>query len=102
MNNAGGISRPGGSTTAIYLGMREQLEGGLEHAVLEFDYHQFRLSKYFDATQVFSVSFGDIKNIQTDGVQVVVSYTNPSAGTMCVMLLLVWLLDMDSNRGSPT
>jgi len=82
MNNAGGISRPGGSTTAIYLGMREQLEGGLEHAVLEFDYHQFRLSKYFDATQVFSVSFGDIKNIQTDGVQVVVSYTNPSAGTI--------------------
>lgn len=63
----------------LFFGVREQLENGsLEHAILEFDFKHFRLTKYLDTTQMFSLSFGEIQNSQTDGTTVVISFSNPT------------------------
>ena len=75
---SGNSARPAGSRSAVYFGVREQVDGGVEHVVLEFDWAHFRLTKYIDSVQIWVASFGEIKSSQTDGTQVLVSLTNPS------------------------
>ena len=80
MATGGGRS---GSLTSVYLGVREQLEGDTyEHAVIEFNFHYFQLTKYFHAVQAFTVHFSEVSKAQTDGKQVIVTYTNSQVPSM--------------------
>ena len=68
--------------SVVYFGVREQLDGGgNDHIILEFDFKHFRLTKYNDTNKIYTANFAEIKAAQTDGTQVLVTYTISSIPT---------------------
>lgn len=61
--------------SVVCFGVKEQIDGSMDHVVLEFDFNHFRLTKYVDSTKIYTANFAEIKSAQTDGTQILLSFT---------------------------
>lgn len=64
------------SLDVVFFGLREQLESSVEHAVLELDFKNNKLTKYFDTTQIFSINFSEIKSAKVNEASLLVQFIN--------------------------
>lgn len=61
----------------VYFGLREKCaDGSLEHCILEIDCIHFRITKYVEGVQKWCLSFVDLKKTLTDGLNVVLHFSN--------------------------
>ena len=70
-----GVSTAPKKTDLVVFGTYEILDGNLEIVVLEFDYKSFVLNKYLETVRIQTLSFGDIKKVQTDNETIVVQFS---------------------------
>jgi len=87
-----GVSTAPKKTDLVVFGTYEILDGNLEIVVLEFDYKSFVLNKYLETVRIQTLSFGDIKKVQTDNETIVVQFSpgiNPSSFVPCASEIAV-------------
>ena len=61
----------------IYFGVNEILDSkDVRHAIIELDYNNFVFSRYCEGVKLSFASFVEISQVQTDGEQIFIKFSN--------------------------